>query len=574
MKKILLALLLLLSVVASAQRPGRDYAVFFYVTDFQPRWASLPETKTEALALKKELETNFGFTCEAVPNPSKQTILDKIRSYNDLLTANDQVMFFFSMHGHFEDVAERGYLVAADGLEDDEYGASYLSYDDLSAYLARCKAKHVLLALDACHSGAFGTRNRPRPDAPAYAQADNCQQRISKMFQYSGRQYCSSGNKAAKTPTKSLFAARLLEALRTGGEEGLVRFADLEYYLSKVDNPKPESGSFKGHDPGGDFVFVRKNGCATQTAPSVNSAADQDKAQWRQAEAAKTLAAYRQYLRDCGLCLYTEEAEAAITRLKTATPVDRGPDLPIEAVKSGDLMPDGMVFVKGGTFQMGSPNTEADRSSDDEQHEVELSDFYIGKYEIIQKQWREVMGDNPSYFKDCDNCPVEQISWNDIQEFIQKLNQQTGQTYRLPTEAEWEYAARGGGNDVFFGNGKNIADPKEINFNGSEPYKNKYSVTEEYRQKTIPVGSLIVPNALGLHDMSGNVYEWCSDWYDSDYYKNCPPKNPTGPTNGSYRVIRGGSWGNDAQACRTINRDSDAPGSRNYSVGFRLAKTN
>ncbi|MFM9951688.1 MAG: caspase domain-containing protein, partial [Saprospiraceae bacterium] len=236
MKKILLALFLFFHVAAAAQRPGRDYAVFFYVTDFKPRWASLPETKTEAIALKKELETNFGFTCEAVPNPNKQTILDKIRSYNDLLTANDQVIFFFSMHGHFEEVAERGYLVAADGLETDEYGASYLSYDDLSAYLARCKAKHVLLALDACHSGAFGTRNRPRPDAPAYAQADDCQQRISKMFQYSGRQYCSSGNKAAKTPAKSLFAARLLEALRTGGEEGLVRFADLEYYLSKVDN--------------------------------------------------------------------------------------------------------------------------------------------------------------------------------------------------------------------------------------------------------------------------------------------------------------------------------------------------
>jgi len=233
-----------------------------------------------------------------------------------------------------------------------------------------------------------------------------------------------------------------------------------------------------------------------------------------------------------------------------------------------------MVFVKGGKFQMGSPGTEADRGSAEQQHEVELSDFYIGKYELTQKQWRDVMGDNPSYFKNCDNCPVEYVSWDDIQEFIKKLNQQTGKNYRLPTEAEWEYAARGGGKATLFGNGKNIADPKEINFNGSEDYNKSYSVAGEYRAKTVPVGSLNSPNALGLHDMSGNVWECCSDWYDSNYYKSSPAKNPMGPDSGDNRVVRGGAWNRDPQHCRAAYRYGYAPSDRGVIIGFRLASTN
>lgn len=233
-----------------------------------------------------------------------------------------------------------------------------------------------------------------------------------------------------------------------------------------------------------------------------------------------------------------------------------------------------MVFVKGGKFQMGSPNTVADRGSDEQQHEVELSDFYIGKYEVTQKQWRDVMGDNPSFFKNCDNCPVERASWNDIQVFIKKLNQKTGRNYRLPTEAEWEYAARGGGRDIWFGNGKNIADPKEINFDGREDYKKSYSVIGESRTKTVPVGSLNSPNALGIHDMSGNVWECCSDWYDSNYYKNSPAKNPAGPDSGDNRVVRGGSFGSDPQGCRAANRDYLSLDFRAGNFGFRLAMTN
>jgi formylglycine-generating enzyme required for sulfatase activity len=184
------------------------------------------------------------------------------------------------------------------------------------------------------------------------------------------------------------------------------------------------------------------------------------------------------------------------------------------------------------------------------------------------------MGNNPSYFKNCDDCPVEQVSWDEVQDFLKKLNAQyPGNNYRLPTEAEWEYAARGGGKAVLFGNGKNTADPNEINIDGNISYKKTYSKLGESPSKTVPTGSLHSPNMLGLHDMSGNVYEWCSDWYASDYYKNSPTTNPTGPSSGSSRVCRGGSWGNSPQYCRVATRSLSFPYNIDPFIGFRLSRT-
>ena len=222
---------------------------------------------------------------------------------------------------------------------------------------------------------------------------------------------------------------------------------------------------------------------------------------------------------------------------------------------------------------MGCTAEQKDCDSDESPaHQVTLGDFYIGRYEVTQKLWAQVMGGNPSSFKNCDDCPVENVSWDDVQVFIGKLNQlYPGRNYRLPTEAEWEYAARGGGQNVLFGNGKNIADPNEMNFDARDSYKVIYSLSGTYRQKTVPVGSLNAPNALGLYDMSGNVWEWCSDWKDT--YSSTAQTNPQGPSNGSHRVMRGGSWYGYPRFCRVAFRSDDAPGDRNYDVGFRLART-
>jgi formylglycine-generating enzyme required for sulfatase activity len=217
-----------------------------------------------------------------------------------------------------------------------------------------------------------------------------------------------------------------------------------------------------------------------------------------------------------------------------------------------------MVYVEGGTFTMGATSEQGSDAYSDERptHSVTVSDFYIGKYEVTQAQWRAVMGSNPSYFTG-DNLPVKQVSWDDIQEFITKLNTMTGKTFRLPTEAEWEYAARGGNKS------------KGYKYSGSNTLDNVAWYTNNSGGKTHPVGQK-QPNELGLYDMSGNVWEWCQDWYGS--YSSSSQTNPTGPSSGSCRVLRGGSWDRNARRCRVSYRDGRTfPDYRSYDSGFRLA---
>lgn len=160
---------------------------------------------------------------------------------------------------------------------------------------------------------------------------------------------------------------------------------------------------------------------------------------------------------------------------------------------------------------------------------------------------------------------------NDTKRWQISLNENAN-GYRLPTEAEWEYAARAGGKKVRFGNGKDIAVPSEINFNPSPDSKKQYDMTGEYRQKTVPVGSLNSPNALQLHDLSGNVWEWCWDWYDSGNYGKSATSNPQGPSFGSHRVCRGGSWGDNSAHQRVSYRNFVMPSVRGFYLGFRLAR--
>lgn len=218
---------------------------------------------------------------------------------------------------------------------------------------------------------------------------------------------------------------------------------------------------------------------------------------------------------------------------------------------------------------MGSPESEAERQKRELQHEVRLDDFYMTKYPITQKQWIGVMGDNPSSFKENENNPVEEVSWDDAQEFIKKLNEITGDNYRLPTEAEWEYACRAG-TTTPFNTGENLT-TEQANYNGNYPYRN--FPKGKYIEKTTKVGSY-PPNSLGLYDMHGNVWEWCEDWYGEKYYEECKKQgiveNPAGPKIGNFRVVRGGSWPNRAVSCRSAYRGNSTPDDRSIDIGFRL----
>lgn len=232
----------------------------------------------------------------------------------------------------------------------------------------------------------------------------------------------------------------------------------------------------------------------------------------------------------------------------------------------------GMEFVrvKGGCYKMG--DTYGDGDGDEKPvHEVCVSDFYIGKYEVTQGQWTKVMGSNPSRFASGDEYPVENVSWNDAQLFIGKLNREAGAAYRLPTEAEWEYAAReGGGKTRYSGTSDENRLSWFANFCDSRcEYGWKITTQDDNAENTSQVGKFR-PNKLGIYDMSGNVWEWIQDRYDENYYLKSPRDNPAGGEKGKRRVIRGGSWSDVPDHLRAAERDSLEPERRSNNTGFRL----
>ena len=216
-----------------------------------------------------------------------------------------------------------------------------------------------------------------------------------------------------------------------------------------------------------------------------------------------------------------------------------------------------MIFVQGGTFYMGCSSEQGSDCYDNESplHQVTVSNFNIGKYEVTQGQWKAIMGNNPSYFKNGDNYPVENVSWQEVQEFISRLNAATGKHYRLPTEAEWEYAARGGNKS------------QNYKYSGSNNLNNVAWFKDNSGSTTHIVGTKM-PNELGIYDMSGNVWEWCSDWYGT--YSSAMQRDPMGASSGSNRGYRGGSWRGTAPYCRVADRAYNSPSNRCNALGFRV----
>jgi formylglycine-generating enzyme required for sulfatase activity len=260
----------------------------------------------------------------------------------------------------------------------------------------------------------------------------------------------------------------------------------------------------------------------------------------------------------------------------------------------------GMKFkrIPKGKFLMGSPRDEKYRKDDEHQHEVEITkDFYLGVYEVTQKQWIDVMGFHSSHYsrngksaktgtysdlskpadgkdsvkdikdEELAQFPVENVSYEDVEEFIKKLNampkeKKAGRKYRLPTEAQWEYACRAGAKVYSVYHFGDTISPKLANVG-------RFTKQPGALGRTCKVGSY-APNAFGLYDMHGNVSEWCSDWHDKDYYKNSPKRDPAGPQKGTHHVTRGGTWLDDGRRSRSATRVADEPGYRRSWLGVRL----
>ena len=220
------------------------------------------------------------------------------------------------------------------------------------------------------------------------------------------------------------------------------------------------------------------------------------------------------------------------------------------------------VWIPPGNFMMGSPKEEQGRRDAETQHKVTLTKgFYIGVYTVTQEQWKEVIGNNPSKFNGKINLPVEQVSWDDCQEFVKKLRDKDTKAYRLPTEAEWERASRGGQEGGLY--------PW-----GDEPPQER----PEYRDRwggavlaPLPVGRG-TPNPFGVYDLCENVHEWCADWFNADYYAQSPQQNPAGPAEGERRASRGGSWRHHIKVSRVAARSSIPPAFQYADYGFRVVR--
>jgi formylglycine-generating enzyme required for sulfatase activity len=320
----------------------------------------------------------------------------------------------------------------------------------------------------------------------------------------------------------------------------------------------------------GDFCF---GDCSAKSAPQV--AMSDDRALWESVKDSRDVNEFKVYLNKFPKGLFADLANTRMKALSISdgkpiamalppvqpTPVSR-PVQPGVTFKDCDDCPE-MVVIPLGTFLMGSkddPFAKTPPSKDEQpQHLVSIRSFSIGKYEVTQEQWYSLMGNTPSNFKGR-TLPVEQVSWNDTQEFIQKLNAKTGKTYRLPTEAEWEYAARAGSQT-------------EFSFGDNESELGKYSwFYSNSSNQTHPVGEK-QPNAFGLFDMHGNVWEWTQDCWNENYVG--APNDGSAWTQGdcSRRVLRGGSWNYNPQVLRSAFRGRFTTAFRNDNVGFRVART-
>jgi len=565
-------------------RPGKDFALFFAVNQYK-NWGPLKYPISEAEAIAKDLHDLYGFDTLIVRNPTKAEIKAKIDFYRSKIYAKDaQLFIYFSGHGEFVEETKEGFFIPKEGEKKDPSQDSYLSYLRLKQWITTLPCNHILLSIDACFSGTFDDDIALKGDPGVRPNTgDWREQFIQQSLEYRSRWFMASGAKV-RTPDKSAFAQQFLAALRgLGGDDKLLSFTELWSYIQRA-NPKPCAATFGDHQPGGDFLFV------------LQKSARSDVDNWNEAKAINTIAGYEAYITKCQNkpCDFVDAADAKITTLRESQKPTK---------------PDYMVLITGGTFQMGSEDGETDEKP---VHKVTISDFYLAKYEVTVAEFRAFMEANPDYETDAekegssygyegtewksipgrnwrhdpegnpaaDNHPVINVSWNDATAYCAWMNQKTGKSYRLPTEAEWEYAAGNGsrhtkyswGNDAPSGkNGGNVADETKRPADGVG-WTTKFEGYNDGYWFTAPVGAYNANN-FGLFDMTGNVWEWCSDWYGSDYYKNSPASNPIGPSSGSDRGLRGGSWDSDPQDCRVAVRYNSAPGDRGDSLGFRLART-
>ncbi|MBU2644815.1 SUMF1/EgtB/PvdO family nonheme iron enzyme [bacterium] len=562
-----------------------SHALVIGASQYRNGWSKLPGVLIDVSEVKTALEKH-GFQVEVATDPDYRQIKNIFENFISKYGRQyeNRILVYYSGHGYTHKLkwgGEMGYIVPVDApdpnLDLNGFLDRALDMEQIEVYAKKIQSKHAMFLFDSCFSGSIFALSKAAPAVINY--------KTSKPV----RQFITAGNANEKVPDKSVFRSQFVAALNGEGDvnlDGYITGSELGEFLQTSvvnytnESQHPQYGKIRHPKlDKGDFVFQLLSD--PQPTPTPKPAPDGDIVLWQTIQGSTDIRDYEDYINAYPNGHYTPTAKVMVRRLKQrqtsyaqATVTGSNPaDSSATNSKPHTETSTGMefVFIQGGCFQMGDTFNEGE-SDEKPDHRVCLSDYFLGKYEVTQDQWQRIMGDNPAYFKNGGNYPVEQVSWDDTQTFIQKLNRQSDGHYRLPTEAEWEYACREGGRKVRFGTGSNSISPDTANYAGN--YSFAGSPKGRYRQKTSPVGSFS-PNSQGLFDMSGNVWEWTEDGYAAAYYENSPQENPKGPGTGtgSSRVSRGGSWYAEPRALRCSDRFRLTPSFRPNSLGFRLART-
>jgi formylglycine-generating enzyme required for sulfatase activity len=542
-----------------------SYALIIGVSDYTKGWKDLPGVLEDVKAVEAVLQKQ-GFGVTTIINPTRTTLRSGIDSFimDHGYDADNRLLIYYAGHGDTGKTADGrklGYIVPADAplrTEDREgFRRTAIPMDEIEGYAKRIEAKHALFVFDSCFSGSL--LNARRSATPPIIT-----DKVAKPV----RQFITAGTDEQEVPDKSVFREQFVAGLNGEGDlnkDGYITVTELADFLqTKVTNytggsQTPQYGKiFDGRLDKGDLVFVSPKGTMpaatggsqpTETVKTDPKAGE--RAFWESIKNSKDADDFRAYLKAYPQGIFAPVAENSLRKLAEMTPAETNTsNLTVGTVRQFSGM--SFAYIPPGEFEMGSNNGDDDEKP---AHRVKISQgFWMGIYEMTQEEYEKVMGRNPSNFKRCPKCPVENVSWDDAQEFIKRLNSQSsdGSKYRLPSEAEWEYAARAGTTGDYAGDVDLMA------------WYDKNSGS-----KTHPVGQKKA-NIWGLYDMHGNVWEWVQDWKGS--YTSGTVTDPTGVSTGSYRVDRGGGWYGSTPYLRSSERSGDSPGRRGDDLGFRLVR--
>ncbi|MDX1939067.1 MAG: SUMF1/EgtB/PvdO family nonheme iron enzyme [Saprospiraceae bacterium] len=594
------------------QKPtiGKNYLLAIAVDEYE-HFQKLSNCVKDANDIINVLQERYTFEDAHItklfnPDATIKNIYAALRELQRKITENDNLLLLFSGHGFYDKDTRTGHLVPFGAEWDELY--QYISNENLRSLIGAINSRHTFLIVDSCFSGSLIVGK----NAGTKVLAERVEGLKSRWALAAGRiEEVEDGRRGDNSP----FAKAILSYLRSNTEEKFP-ISDFINEVTKITvrnaGQTPIGGAlFKADDLGGEFVFYLKTdpeetlwqkAKALDTAAAYDDYLDEypngryaedahelldasaDREAWEYAKRLGTLPAIREYLRRYPQGRYKAEAEAEKNKQKTAYAA-APPPLVEEKIILPDppklIVPDNLILVEGGTFKMGSNDYDSEKPI----HEVKLDSFYIGKYPVTFEEYdafcaatkRDKPGDEK---RGRARRPVINVSWYDALAYCNWLSEQQNlqqvytindkniginwraNGYRLPTEAEWEYAARGGKKS------------KGYKYAGSNDLDKVAWYSANAGSQTHPVGEKD-ENELGIHDMSGNVWEWCWDWYDAKYYeqfKNRGVENPRGPDNGDTRVVRGGSWYSDDYICRSTDRNGFDPDIRLFILGFRYSR--